>query len=79
MRDKLKEWDAPELALVAMEQASRGGAANNKAMKEEAESALVALGYKPAQAEKSIAAIVKAESPDSSEELIRLALRAMLP
>jgi Holliday junction DNA helicase RuvA len=44
--------------------------------KEEACSALVALGYKQAQAEKSVKAIAK--SGMSSEELIREALKSMI-
>lgn len=44
--------------------------------KEEAYSALIALGYKPAQAEKSVKAIAK--SGMSSEELIREALKSMI-
>jgi Holliday junction DNA helicase RuvA len=44
--------------------------------KEEACSALVALGYKQTQAEKSVKAIAK--SGMSSEELIREALKSMI-
>jgi holliday junction DNA helicase RuvA len=44
---------------------------------EEAESALISLGYKPQEATKAISRI--AEEGMSSQELIRLALRAMIP
>ncbi|WP_150913113.1 Holliday junction branch migration protein RuvA [Marinobacter halotolerans] len=44
---------------------------------EEAESALISLGYKPQEATKTISRI--AEEGMSSQELIRLALRAMIP
>jgi len=44
---------------------------------EEAESALISLGYKPQEATKAISRI--AEDGMSSQELIRLALRAMIP
>ena len=43
----------------------------------EAESALVALGYKPQQASKAIAAVNDANM-DSSEALIRMALKNMV-
>jgi Holliday junction DNA helicase RuvA len=42
----------------------------------EAESALIALGYKPGDASRMISAVK--ESVDSSEELIRLALKSMV-
>lgn len=44
---------------------------------EEAESALISLGYKPQEATKAISRV--AEDGLSSQELIRLALRAMIP
>jgi len=66
MKDRLKDWhvDAPAVASSSNDSAA------------EAESALVALGYKPADASKSIAA-VRGEA-DSSEQLIRLALKNMV-
>ena len=45
--------------------------------REEAEAALIALGYKPQEASKAINKV--AEEGTSSQELIRLALRAMIP
>ena len=45
--------------------------------REEAEAALIALGYKPQEASKAISKV--AEENMSSQELIRLALRAMIP
>ncbi|HRF87886.1 MAG TPA: Holliday junction branch migration protein RuvA [Pseudomonadales bacterium] len=47
-------------------------------VREDAESALLALGYKPQEAEKMVQAILKSQTVDSSEELIRLALKQML-
>ena len=44
---------------------------------EEAEAALISLGYKPQEATKAISKV--AEDGLSSQELIRLALRAMIP
>jgi Holliday junction DNA helicase RuvA len=43
----------------------------------DAESALIALGYKPTDAAKVIASVQKTASPETSEELIRLALRSL--
>jgi len=45
--------------------------------REEAEAALIALGYKPQEAAKAISKV--AEQGMSSEQLIRLALRNMIP
>ncbi|MBZ2167812.1 Holliday junction branch migration protein RuvA [Marinobacter sp. F4216] len=45
--------------------------------RDEAESALIALGYKPQEAAKAITRV--AEEGMSSEDLIRLALRSMIP
>lgn len=72
MRDRLKDWHADGLA-VSDGAALLGGVANAVA---EAESALVALGYKPADAAKAIAAI-KSDGL-STEVLIRQALKNML-
>jgi len=77
MRDKMGDWlpaDAPfELAVPAGQGApQRGGC------REEAESALIALGYKPAQASKSVAQASKIVGESSAEELIRQALKSMV-
>lgn len=74
MRDKFKDWESSANALDSQGLTSRNaqpGSQSNFA--QEAESALMALGYKPAEASRAIAA-VKNEG-DSSEDLIRLALR----
>ena len=77
MRDKLKSWsyqhsahdpELPELARTA----------NNGRAVAEAESALVALGYKPVETSKAIAKF-KLEPGASAETLIRLALKSMFP
>jgi Holliday junction DNA helicase RuvA len=69
MKDRLKDWhvDAPAAGSASI--SSNSSAA-------EAESALVALGYKPAEAGKAIAAV--RGDADSSEQLIRLALKNMV-
>ena len=44
----------------------------------EAESALLALGYKPVQATKAVAAAIKSAPDGSCEDLIRLSLKGMI-
>jgi Holliday junction DNA helicase RuvA len=74
MKDRLKEWQVDsELPLMA--------AANPQPMGrdqwiQEAEGALIALGYKPTEAAKAISAIK--EPASSAEDLIRFALKGML-
>lgn len=78
MRDKMKDWSpesptadfATQMPGLSMEPI-RGG-------RQEAESALIALGYKPAQATKAIADAVKTVSEDDVEGLIRQSLKAMI-
>ncbi len=80
MRDRLKDWQMSSSPLAELEAASVGGAtvsANDIAA--EAESALVALGYKPTEASKLVAAAQKDASATTSEDLIRLALRSLVP
>ncbi|MGS2723780.1 Holliday junction branch migration protein RuvA [Porticoccus sp. GXU_MW_L64] len=72
MRDRLKEWGVDSNAPVA-EQAPA-----TVSVSEEAESALIALGYKPQEAARMISAVVgKADNP-SCEALIRLALQNLV-
>ena len=73
MKDRLKEWQAPAplwAAEDAKEQVSRDQ------VLAEAESALVALGYKPTDAAKMLNKV--ATDDLSAEELIRQALRQTL-
>jgi Holliday junction DNA helicase RuvA len=71
MRDQLRDWHVDGLAVSA-------GSAQlpipGSDYLLEAESALIALGYKPQEATRMIAA-VKTETTTSSEELIRAALK----
>ena len=74
MRDKLKDW------LVQAEGADgQGGAtlAPGADMVADAEGALIALGYKPQEAGRVVAA-VNDDSVVDSEELIRRALKSMV-
>ena len=76
MRDKLKDWFGGGDAELAP--ASAGGApaplANTIA---DAEGALIALGYKPQEASRMVAA-VNDDSVASSEDLIRRALKSVV-
>ena len=73
MRDRLKDWHLPGSDLLSDSE--------HNAIKTDflfdAESALIALGYKPAEASKAIAA-ANDESISNSEELIRKALKNMV-
>ncbi len=72
MRDRLKDWALPDAAV-----GSGAAKASAQDASAEAESALVALGYKPAEASKAIAALPDKQGL-SSEELIRAALKNMV-
>ncbi|MEH6628104.1 MAG: Holliday junction branch migration protein RuvA [Motiliproteus sp.] len=77
MRDKLTDW-MPE-APFSLEASGQGGAvvsANDG--RQEAESALIALGYKPAQASKAISQAFKDLGDADTENLIRQALKGMV-
>ena len=78
MRDKLKDW-MPQEEGFTLEQTGAPAVAPTFANsgQQEAESALIALGYKPAQATKSISQAVKALGESTTEELIRHALKGM--
>lgn len=75
LRDRLKSWDMPHGDLLAHGEIQQ--IASNNDLYAEAESALIALGYKPVDAAKMIASAAKQKPEASSQELIRLALRSM--
>ncbi len=81
LRDKLKNWQTQNSPLAEMEAASQPQAADagNSDIVAEAESALVSLGYKPTEASKVVARVLKEHSVSRSEELIRLSLRSLVP
>lgn len=74
MKDRLKEWyihaDLPMLATA------NPAPAGQDVWIQEAEGALIALGYKPTEAAKAISAIK--EPVNGPEDLIRFALKGML-
>lgn len=78
MRDRVGDWDgvAASSGNASFTAVSAGG---HNLLKQEAESALVNLGYKPQQAIRAIDGVLK-EQPqlESRDELIRLALKSML-
>ena len=73
MKDRLKDWSIDGTAVSN----NNASMASSHGIMTEAESALVALGYKPQQASKAIAAVNDANM-DSSEALIRMALKNMV-
>lgn len=75
LRDRLKNWDMPHGDLLAHNEIKQIATDND--VYAEAESALIALGYKPAEAAKMISVAAKQKPEAKSEELIRLALRSM--
>jgi len=77
MRDKLKDWGVAKVQNIEVGATVAPEPSDND-MIAEAESALIALGYKPAEASRAVSRAMSDE-PAKSEELIRLALRSMLP
>lgn len=77
MRDRLRDWsgaaDGPVPAPI------KAAVSAENQLVADAESALIALGYKPVEAAKAINAVLSAHSVERSEDLIRLALRSMMP
>lgn len=82
MRDSLKDWnrdDAPGATPSSPGQAGAGGAVRRADAAEEAESALIALGYRPQDAARMISRVRKeSDAEPDRDELIRLALRNAL-
>jgi Holliday junction DNA helicase RuvA len=78
LRDRVAHWyhDGAATALAGTHAPASSVPASST--RQDAESALVALGYKPVEAEKVVQAVLKEQSISSSEELIRLALKRML-
>lgn len=79
LRDRLKAWQPAndDATPAAAASAQESGNRSEQAIIEEAESALIALGYKPAQAAQVVMATQKEHQLDRSEDLIRMALRSL--
>ncbi len=78
MRDRLKDW-SPQATAVTHSNQELPPSNTLNAMVAEAESALVALGYKPAEAAKAIVTAMKQQELTRTEDIIRAVLRAMSP
>lgn len=76
MRDRLAAWQSPAPSVPGSPAALQKSASD---MVGEAESALIALGYKPPEAARAVSAVLKEHTVERCEELIRLALRGMMP
>lgn len=77
LRDRVDHWTGKS-DLSETQIARTGSASPAPSIRQDAESALLALGYKPQEAEKAIQNVLKEHEAGSSEELIRLALKRML-
>ena len=76
LKDRFKNWDSTPLAgQVAMEPAAAGAVINSQSAEKDAVSALISLGFKPAEASRAVGLVV--EDGLSSEDLIRRALKGM--
>lgn len=79
MRDRLKDWQEIFGGSVSSAPAANTSVKLASGIVSEAESAMIALGYKPVEASKAINRVLKEHEVSRSEDLIRLALRSMLP
>ncbi len=74
MRDRLQEWGAVGDSAVRA-----GTPGSSSAISNDAETALIALGYKPQQASNAISKVLNQHPEiEDSEALIRLTLKSML-
>lgn len=80
LRDRLKSWQLDQADSMAAPDAGPEQEALSKDERyiiAEAESALIALGYKPAQAAQVVMATQREHQLERSEDLIRMALRSL--
>lgn len=79
LRDRAKSWAPATDDLLTEPQARRSQrASSDHQWRDDAISALRALGYKTQEAEKAVTNVLKQQTPDNGEQLIKLALRHML-
>jgi len=78
LRDKLKGWSIPAASIGDVSAPADSSPSSKNAIVAEAESALIALGYKPTEAAKAVSRVLN-EEITRSEDLIKLALRSMIP
>jgi Holliday junction DNA helicase RuvA len=79
MKDRIREWhdDSSAISDLANGDNTNSDGINQSLMLAEAETALIALGYKPVEASKALAKL-DMEAINSSEDAIRAALKTML-
>lgn len=77
LRDKLSSWRASSDDLFCEVKEITGNEAPVKNVREEAESALLALGYKSVEAGRLVTNALKLQPDASAENIIRLSLRSM--
>ncbi len=75
MRDRIKDWDISDPTASLLQPVS-SGTPSDRQQKQEAESALISLGYSVKEADKAVNGI--AQEGMTSEQLIRLALKGMV-
>ena len=75
VKDRLKGWESLDSTVATF--GSNLHSSSQSSMTADAESALIALGYKPTDAAKVISSVQKGAAIESSEELIRLALKSL--
>ena len=75
MRDRIKDWEISD-PTASLLQPVISGTPSDRQQKQEAESALISLGYSEKEADKAVNAV--AQDGMSSEQLIRLALKGMV-
>jgi Holliday junction DNA helicase RuvA len=75
VKDRLKGWESLDSTVATF--GSNLQSSKQSSMTADAESALIALGYKPTDAAKVISSVQKGATIESSEELIRLALKSL--
>lgn len=78
MRDKLKGWSHSGSANATASSEHIQPTPSRNTIAAEAESALIALGYKPAEASRMVSK-VQPEDAESAEVVIRMALKSVLP
>ncbi len=79
LADKFKNWGSatPATDAAPVDMSGLQPTLVTNRPQDDALDALIALGYKPAQAEKAIAAALKAQPDAASEDLIRFALKSI--
>lgn len=77
LRDRVNHWQE-ERSLTDTQIKTGFSPTSAPSIRQDAESALLALGYKLQEAEKAIKNVLEEHKADTSEELIRLSLKRML-